>query len=66
MRLAWREARPGHCPPARYRPSEAVATHVRVGNPPFSHILFGIYLGIALWGGLWLRDARVSALLPVG
>ena len=29
----------------------AVATHVRVGDPLFSHILFGVYLGIALWGG---------------
>ena len=44
----------------------AVATHVRVGNPIFSHILFGVYLGIALWGGLWLRDGRVRALLPLG
>ncbi len=44
----------------------AVATHVRVGNPLFSHILFGVYLGIALWGGLWLRDARIRAPLPVG
>jgi hypothetical protein len=44
----------------------AVATHLRVGDPLFSHILFGVYLGIALWGGLWLRDGRVRALLPVG
>ena len=43
----------------------AVATHVRVGHPLFSHILFGVYLGIALWAGLWLRDGRVRALLPV-
>jgi hypothetical protein len=43
----------------------AVATHVRVGDPLFSHIVFGVYLGIALWGGLWLRDSRVGALLPV-
>jgi hypothetical protein len=44
----------------------AVATHLRVGDPLFSHVLFGVYLGIALWGGLWLRDGRVRALLPVG
>ena len=44
----------------------AVATHVRIGSPLFSHILFGVYLGVALWGGLWLRDARVRALLPIG
>jgi hypothetical protein len=41
----------------------AVATHVRVGSPLFSHILFGVYLGIALWAGLWLRDPRIRTLL---
>jgi hypothetical protein len=43
----------------------AVSTHVRIGNPLFSHILFGVYLGIFVWGGLWLRDAKVRALLPL-
>jgi hypothetical protein len=43
----------------------AVATHVRISNPILSHTLFGVYLGIALWGGLWLRDARVGNLLPL-
>jgi hypothetical protein len=42
----------------------AVATHVRIGSPLFSHILFGVYLGLMLWGGLWLRDPRVRALIP--
>ena len=42
-----------------------LATHVRISNPILSHTLFGVYLGIALWGGLWLRDARVRTLLPV-
>jgi uncharacterized membrane protein YphA (DoxX/SURF4 family) len=42
----------------------AVATHVRIGNPLFSHVLFGVYVGIAAWAGLWLRDSRVRALLP--
>jgi hypothetical protein len=42
----------------------AVATHVRVGNPLFTHQLFPVYLGILIWGGLVLRDARVRALLP--
>lgn len=41
----------------------AVATHVRVGSPLFSHTLFGVYMGIALWAGLWLRDPRIRALL---
>lgn len=40
----------------------AVATHVRVGNPLFSHILFPIYLAAIIWLALWLRDARVRAL----
>ena len=43
----------------------AVATHVRVGNPLFTHILFGVYLAVLLWGGLFLRDPRVRALLPL-
>jgi len=30
----------------------AVATHMRIGDPLFSHILFPVYMGILLWGGL--------------
>jgi hypothetical protein len=41
----------------------AIATHVRVGSPLFSHTLFPVYVAALLWGGLWLRDRRVSALL---
>ena len=43
----------------------AVATHVRLGNPLFSHILFPTYIAALLWLGLWLRDRRLRALLPV-
>jgi hypothetical protein len=43
----------------------AIATNVRVDNPLFSHELFGVYLGAMVWAGLWLRDARVRALLPL-
>ena len=43
----------------------AVAAHVRIGSPFFSHVLFGVYLGIAAWGGLYLRDPRLRALLPL-
>jgi hypothetical protein len=43
----------------------AVATHVRVGSPLFSHVLFGVYLGVIVWAGLWLRDPRIRALLPL-
>jgi len=42
----------------------AVATHLRVGSPVFSHMLFGVYLGIMLWGGLYLRDDHLRALIP--
>ena len=37
----------------------AIATHLRVGYPLFSHILFPIYVAALLWGGLWLRDRRL-------
>ena len=43
----------------------AIATHTRIGSPLFSHILFGVYLGLMLWGGLWLRDPRVRAMIPL-
>ncbi len=43
----------------------AVATHIRVGDPLFSHILFGVWLGLFMWGGLWLRDPAFRTLFPV-
>lgn len=43
----------------------AIASHVRMGNPLFSHVLFPIYVALLLWGGLWLCDARLRSLLPV-
>lgn len=42
----------------------ALATQLRVGNPLFSHVLFSIYLGLFMWGGLWLRDPALRALFP--
>jgi hypothetical protein len=42
-----------------------IATHLRAGSPLFSHMLFGVYLGALAWGGLWFRDLRLRALLPV-
>lgn len=44
----------------------AMATHLRVGSPLFSHLLFGLYLGLVAWGGLYLRDPRLRRLFPVG
>ena len=42
----------------------AIASHMRIDSPLFSHTLFGFYLGLMLWGGLWLRDPAPRALLP--
>jgi hypothetical protein len=41
----------------------AIAAHVRVGSPIVTHTLFPVYLGLAAWGGLLLRDVRLRALL---
>ncbi|MDB4883008.1 MAG: hypothetical protein JWL95_1774 [Gemmatimonadetes bacterium] len=41
----------------------AIATHLRLHNPLFTHILFPIYIAALLWGGLYLRDPRVRAVL---
>jgi hypothetical protein len=43
----------------------AIASHLRVGDPLFSHVLFGVYLGAVAWGGLWFRDASLRTLLPL-
>ena len=43
----------------------AVATHVRVGHPLFSHILFPGYVGAMIWGSLLLRDPRLRAVFPL-
>ena len=42
----------------------AVATHLRHGDPLFSHVLFPTYIGALLWGGLLLREARLRSLFP--
>ena len=43
----------------------AIATHVRIGNPLFTHILFPIYVALFVWGGLYLRDTRLRDVLPL-
>lgn len=43
----------------------AIATHLRVGDPLFSHVLFGVYLGAIAWAGLILRDPQLRALFPI-
>jgi hypothetical protein len=42
----------------------AMAAHLRIGSPLFTHTLFGFYLGLMVWGGLWLRDGNLQALVP--
>jgi hypothetical protein len=42
----------------------AMASHVRIDSPLFSHTLFGFYLGVMAWGGLWLRDPDLRNLIP--
>jgi hypothetical protein len=41
------------------------AVHMVAGNPLFSHMLFGPYLAVFAWGGLWLRDAALREVLPL-
>jgi hypothetical protein len=43
----------------------ALATQIRAGSPLFSHVFFAVYLGAVMWGGLWLRDPSVRAILPL-
>jgi hypothetical protein len=42
----------------------AMASHLRIGSPLFTHTLFGFYLGLMVWGGLWLRDRKLRTLMP--
>jgi DoxX-like family len=41
----------------------AIVTHLRVGDPLLTHVLFPIYVSALIWGGLYLRDPRVRAVL---
>jgi hypothetical protein len=43
----------------------AIASHLRLGDPLFTHTLFGVWLGLLLWAGLWLRDERVRRFMPL-
>lgn len=43
----------------------AAATHMRAGDPLFSHVLFGVYLGVVVWAGIYLRDVNLRMLIPV-
>ena len=43
----------------------AVTIHLRVGSPLLGYTLFGIYIGVAAWAGLWLRDPRLRSVIPL-
>jgi hypothetical protein len=43
----------------------AIVLHLRVGDPLFSHVLFPVYVGLLIWGGLYLREDRLPALIPL-
>ncbi|MEQ8599235.1 MAG: DoxX family protein [Devosia sp.] len=43
----------------------ALAANLRVDNPMFSHTLFSIYLGVAVWVALWLREDKMRAVFPL-
>jgi hypothetical protein len=43
----------------------AMATQMRAQMPLFSHVLFSVYVGLFMWGGLWLRSPRLRALFPI-
>ena len=43
----------------------AISTHLRIGDPLFSHVLFPAYVGVLVWSGLFLRDDTLRALLPL-
>jgi hypothetical protein len=43
----------------------AVATNLISGSPLVSNALFGVYVGLAVWGGLYLREPRLRTLLPL-
>jgi hypothetical protein len=42
----------------------AIASHLRIGSLLFTHVLFGFYLCLMVWGGLSQRDAWLCQLLP--
>jgi hypothetical protein len=43
----------------------AVAVKLRIGDPLFTHVLFAVYVGVFVWGGIYLRDARLRGILPL-
>ncbi|MFI5211880.1 MAG: DoxX family protein [Ignavibacteria bacterium] len=42
----------------------AVASQLRIGEPLFGYVLFPVYIGILLWGGIYLRDRKLQSIIP--
>jgi hypothetical protein len=42
----------------------AVAIQMTTSNSLFGEILFPVYVGIMLWAGIYLRDARLRSMFP--
>jgi hypothetical protein len=42
----------------------AIASHLRVDNPAFSHTLFPVYIGVLMWGSIWLSNERLRSIFP--
>ncbi|MCM3621718.1 DoxX family protein [Brevibacillus borstelensis] len=43
----------------------AIATHIRMDAPLFSHVLCPVYLAVLAWGAIWLRNERARKLIPL-
>lgn len=43
----------------------AIATHLRLDNPLFTHTLFPVYFAIFAWSGIWLRNQQLRNLMPL-
>jgi hypothetical protein len=43
----------------------ALAANLRVDNPLWSHTLFSVYFGVAMWAALWLREPKIRDVFPL-
>lgn len=43
----------------------AIASHMRIESPLLTHTLFGVYIGLIVWGGLWLRSPALRSIFPL-
>jgi hypothetical protein len=43
----------------------AIATHLRGADPLLPHVASALVLGLVAWGGLYLRNAWLRALVPL-